>query len=63
MKTVLYYTKAVLSGLAAGVTALIAANTNGHITALEWGAAIVAALVAGGVVGAVPNGPKPAAKK
>lgn len=49
--------KAIAGGLVAGLTSLQAALDDGGVTAQEWVAAGIAALVGLGVVWAVPNQP------
>lgn len=50
------YAKAVVGALVAGLTALLP-SLDGGVTAAEWVTAVVAFLVALGVVWAVPNAP------
>jgi hypothetical protein len=55
---VLRYAKAVVGATVAGVSVYLAARPGGVTTDEMWG--IVAAVLAGGgIVGAVPNKPKP----
>jgi hypothetical protein len=50
------YAKAIVGALVAGLTALLPV-LDGGVTAAEWVTAVVAFLVALGVVWAVPNAP------
>jgi sugar phosphate permease len=50
------YAKAIVGALVAGLTALVP-SFDGGVTAAEWTTAVVAFLVALGVVWAVPNAP------
>ncbi len=51
------YAKSIVGGLVAGLTALGTAMADGQVTGEEWTRVAVAALVALGVVYAVPNRP------
>jgi hypothetical protein len=54
------YNKAILGGLAVGLTALSQVS-DGGVTAQEWLGVVLATLGAGGVVWGVPNATKPPA--
>jgi hypothetical protein len=59
MTTVLRYAKAIVGAAAAGVAVYLTARTDGQVTTDEWLGILLAVLAGGGVVGAVPNKPKP----
>lgn len=49
------YLKAIFGGAAAGLTALGTAVADGHVTAVEWVAVLLAAVATAGAVWGVPN--------
>ena len=52
------YRKAITGALIGALTMLGTALTDGHVTAAEWVAVLLAAVASGGGVWAVPNTPK-----